>query len=119
MTPSHAASAAAIRLREWAVIISLAVLSVAYLPIVIHRTAVSGFGDVLVFFRAGWAITTGYPLYAVTDNHRWSYHYPPSFALALAPFANPLPDHPQPAWALRISSAAAPTSSAARKASGS
>jgi hypothetical protein len=71
-----------------------------YLPIVVRKTIVHGHGDVQVFFRAAWAIWTGYPLYEVTDNHGWTYHYPPTFALLLGPFANPLPGYPQPAWAL-------------------
>src|SRR5262249_8674062 len=52
------------------------------------------------FFRAGWAIWTGYPLYQVFDHHGWTYHYPPTFALFMGLFANPLPGHPQPWWAL-------------------
>jgi hypothetical protein len=83
--------------------IVLAVL--AYLPVVIYRAGVRGFGDVQVFFRAGWAVWTGYPLYQVTDSHGWSYHYPPTFALLMGPFANPLPGQPQPWWALPMPAA--------------
>lgn len=71
-----------------------------YLPIVVKRSAVQGFGDVQVFFRAGWAIWTGYPLYEVADHHGWTYHYPPTFALLMGPFANPLDGVARPAWAL-------------------
>jgi hypothetical protein len=78
---------------------------VVYLPVVIYRAGVRGFGDVQVFFRAGWAVWTGFPLYQVTDNHGWSYHYPPTFALVMGPFANPLPGHPQPWWALPLPAA--------------
>lgn len=83
--------------------ILLAVL--VYLPVVIYRAGIRGFGDVQVFFRAGWAIWTGYPLYEVVDNHGWSYHYPPTFALFMGPFANPLPGHDQPWWALPMPAA--------------
>src|ERR1700730_993054 len=88
------------RMREWMVIAMLAAAVIVYLPIVVHRTVTHGFGDLQVFFRAAWAIWTGYPLSDVPDSHGWSYHYPPSFALIMAPFANPLPGHPQPPWAL-------------------
>ena len=88
------------RPREWIFIALVAVVAVVYLPIVVRRTVVHGYGDAQVFFRAGWAIWTGYPLYTVTDNHGWTYHYPPTFALLMGPFANPLPGYPQPAWAM-------------------
>jgi hypothetical protein len=91
---------AAPRLREWIVIVTLAILSIAYLLLVIRRVTVHGFGDVQVFFRAGWAIWSGYPLYGVTDDHGWAYHYTPTFALMMTPFANPLPGQAAPAFAL-------------------
>jgi len=58
-----------------------------------------GQGDVEVFFRAGWAIWSGYP------HHGWT--YPPTFALLMGLFANPLPRHPQPWWALPYPAAVA------------
>ena len=79
-----------------AMVVALAV----YLPILVYRTTEHGFGDVQVFFRAAWAVWTGYPLYEVTDLHGWSYHYPPVFALMMGPFADPLPGFPRPSWAL-------------------
>jgi hypothetical protein len=81
------------------------VLMLAFLPMVVWKTVWLGQGDVRVFFRAGWAIWTGYPLYEVTDHHGWTYHYPPTFALFMGPFANPLPGHAQPWWALPFSAA--------------
>jgi hypothetical protein len=86
--------------QDWLAIILVAVVALLFLPIVLWKTVGHGQGDVQVFFRAGWAIWTGYPLYEVTDNHGWSYHYPPTFALLMGPFANPLPGYPQPLWAL-------------------
>jgi hypothetical protein len=86
--------------REWIVIALIAVIALVYLPIVVRKTVGHGFGDVQVFFRAGWAIWSGYPLYEVTDSHGWTYHYPPTFALLMGPFANPLPGYPQPIWAM-------------------
>ncbi len=73
-----------------------------YLPIVVKRSAVHGFGDVQVFFRAGWAVWTGYPLYEVADHHGWTYHYPPLFALLMGPFGHPLDGYPRPAWAMPL-----------------
>jgi hypothetical protein len=81
--------------------------SVLLLPVVLWKTVGLGQGDVQVFFRAGWALWTGYPLYEVTDHHGWTFYYPPTFALFMAPFANPLPDYPQPVWALPFAAAVA------------
>ena len=72
---------------------------VVYLPILAARTA-HNLGDVQVFFRAAWAVWTGYPLYQVVDVHGWSYHYPPIFAILMGPFADPLPGYPGLSWAL-------------------
>jgi hypothetical protein len=77
----------------------IAVLVLAFLPIVVRKAVWLGQGDVQVFFRAGWAIWTGYPLYQIIDHHGWTYHYPPTFALLMGLFANPLPGYPQPWWA--------------------
>lgn len=65
----------------------------------LRQAIMMGQGDAQVFFRAGWAVWTGYPLYQVVDDHGWSYHYPPPFALLMGPFANPLPGFSKPAWA--------------------
>jgi len=82
--------------------IAVAVALVVYLPILLHRTA-HNLGDVQVFFRAAWAVWSGYPLYQVVDDHGWSYHYPPTFAILMGPFADPLPGHPGLSWALPFS----------------
>lgn len=79
----------------------------AYLPIVVRRSAVQGFGDVQVFFRAGWAVWNGYPLYQVADHHGWTYHYPPTFALLMGFFANPPDGVATPAYALSFSASVA------------
>jgi len=93
--------------QEWLVIALVAVLALLFLPFVVWKTISLGQGDAQVFFRAGWAIWTGYPLYEVTDHHGWTYHYPPTFALFMGPFANPPPGHPQPVWALPYPAAVA------------
>jgi hypothetical protein len=93
--------------REWVAIAFVVVLMLLFLPMVVWKTVALGQGDVQVFFRAGWAIWTGYPLYEVADHHGWTYHYPPTFALFMGPFANPLPDHPRPWWALPYPAAVA------------
>ncbi len=82
-------------------------LVILFLPLVVWKTVSLGHGDVQVFFRAAWAVWTGYPLYEVTDHHGWTYHYPPTFALLMGFFANPLPGHPQPIWALPYAAAVA------------
>jgi hypothetical protein len=90
-----------LRRPQWLAFAVLAILVLGFLPIVVSQ------GDVQVFFRAGWAIWTGYPLYEVADHHGWTYHYPPTFALFMGPFANPLPGYPQPWWALPYPAAVA------------
>ncbi len=86
-------------IREKALLAIAAVAVLGLLVATLHQTIVMGQGDAQVFFRAGWAAWTGYPLYHVVDDHGWSYHYPPPFALLMGPFANPLPGFPKPAWA--------------------
>ena len=93
--------------REWVAIAFVVALTLLFLPMVVWKTVALGQGDVQVFFRAGRAIWTGYPLYEVADHHGWTYHYPPTFALFMGPFANPLPDHPRPWWALPYPAAVA------------
>jgi len=93
--------------REWVAIACVPALTLAFLPVVMWKTMVLGQGDVQVFFRAAWAVWTGYPLYEVTDHHGWTYHYPPTLALLLGLFADPLPDYPQPWWALPFPAAVA------------
>lgn len=88
------------RSREWVVIAGVALFAVIYLPIVVDRTVGHGFGDQQVFFRAAWAVWNDYPLYAIADHHGWTFHYPPTLALLLAPFADPLPGYARPAWAM-------------------
>jgi hypothetical protein len=85
---------------EIALVATLAVALCIYLPIVVKRSAFQGFGDVQVFFRAGWAVWSGYPLYEVADHHGWTYHYPPTFARLMGLFANPLDGVAKPAYAL-------------------
>lgn len=47
-------------------------------------------GDLRVFCRAGWAIRQGgQQLYQITDDNGWHYHYPPPFAILMAPLADP------------------------------
>lgn len=101
----HRQFAPRLRHLHWYEIALLGVVTLAlciYLPVVVKRSAVQGFGDVQVFFRAGWAVWTGYPLYEVADHHGWTYHYPPFFALLMGPFGHPLEGYPQPSWALPL-----------------
>jgi hypothetical protein len=48
-------------------------------------------GDLDCYLRAAWAVRTGRDLYAVTDEHRWHYNYPPLLAILLVPLADPPP----------------------------
>jgi hypothetical protein len=58
--------------RELFAVAVLAVLILAFLSIVVRKAVWLRQGDVQVFFRAGWAVWTGYPLYQVTDQHGWT-----------------------------------------------
>lgn len=101
----HSQFAPRLRQLRWYEIVLIATVAAAlciYLPVVVKRSAVQGFGDVQVFFRAAWAVWTGYPLYEVADHHGWTYHYPPTFALLMGPFAHPLDGFPKPEWALPL-----------------
>ncbi len=42
--------------------LGLAATLAIYLPILLHRVTDGGYGDAQVFFRAAWAVWTGYPL---------------------------------------------------------
>lgn len=48
--------------------------------------------DLGVYLRAAWAVRTGQNIYAMTDDNGWHYHYPPLFAILLAPLADPPPN---------------------------
>jgi hypothetical protein len=86
--------------RDMVMLAIAAVAILGLLPLTVYRTTVLGRGDAEVFFRAGWAVWAGYPLYQVIDHHGWSYHYPPTFALMMEPFARPMPGLLKPAWAM-------------------
>jgi alpha-1,2-mannosyltransferase len=49
------------------------------------------YGDLGVYLRAGWAVRAGVSPYEITDNNGWHYHYPPLFAILVAPLADPPP----------------------------
>jgi hypothetical protein len=50
--------------------------------------------DFGVYARAAWAVREGQDLYTITDNNGWHYCYPPTFAILLAPLADPYPFGP-------------------------
>ena len=93
--------------REWFALAFVIGLTLLLLPLVLWKVVWLGQGDAQVFFRGGWAIWNGYPLYQVTDLHGWTNHYPPTFALLMALFADPLPGYPRPWWALPYPAAVA------------
>jgi alpha-1,2-mannosyltransferase len=47
--------------------------------------------DLDVYLRAAGAVRTGHDPYQITDDSGWHYHYPPLFAIALMPLADPPP----------------------------
>ena len=59
--------------------------------------------DFGVYLRAAWAAREGHDMYAVVDDNGWHYCYPPTFALFLAPLADPPAGPPRggyvPFWA--------------------
>jgi alpha-1,2-mannosyltransferase len=44
--------------------------------------------DADCFFRAGWVVRTGGPLYDFTEENGWHYLYPPLFAILMVPLAD-------------------------------
>jgi hypothetical protein len=48
-------------------------------------------GDLEVFLRAGWAVRSGADVYTILDSKGFHYHYPPLFAILMAPLADPPP----------------------------
>jgi alpha-1,2-mannosyltransferase len=45
--------------------------------------------DLADFLRAGWAVRTGNDPYQIVEEHGWHYNFPPLFAIALVPLADP------------------------------
>jgi hypothetical protein len=45
--------------------------------------------DAGVYLRAAWAVRSGQDLYSITDDRGWHYVYPPFFAIAMSPLADP------------------------------
>jgi hypothetical protein len=45
--------------------------------------------DAGVYLRAAWAVRNGQDLYSITDDRGWHYVYPPLFAIAMSPLADP------------------------------
>ena len=49
--------------------------------------------DAGVYLRAAWAVRNGKDLYSITDDRGWHYVYPPLFAVAMSPLADPPARH--------------------------
>src|SRR6516225_9610364 len=69
----------------------LLVLGIAFGVLVEIRSAFLSrrMGDLGVFVRTAWAVRAGEDIYQVSDDNRFHYHYPPLFAILLAPLADP------------------------------
>jgi hypothetical protein len=76
---------------ERAVIAALLAVPVLFGSLVLLRSAFlqNRHTDVGVYLRAGWAVRTGGDVYDVTDDNHWHYHYPPLYAILMAPLADP------------------------------
>src|SRR5207248_9605755 len=48
-------------------------------------------GDLGCYVRAAWAVRAGEDLYAVPDDTRFHYNYPPLLAILMTPLADPPP----------------------------
>lgn len=55
------------------------------------------------FFRGAWGIRKHKDIYDLVDTQEWHYNYPPFFAIAIAPLANP-PPFPDPTngWMIQL-----------------
>ena len=54
--------------------------------------------DAQVFFRGAWAVWSDAPLFEITDDNGWHYHYPLTLAVVLRPFANAPPRQEPLPW---------------------
>lgn len=71
---------------------ALVVLAAVFGAVVMQKSVVLSRpqGDLKVFCCAGWAVRHGGELlYRVRDDNGWHYHYPPTFAILMAPLADP------------------------------
>ncbi|MFO0937502.1 MAG: glycosyltransferase family 87 protein [Gemmataceae bacterium] len=70
---------------------SLLTMFLAYGIITVIRSAFQNERktDFSVYAVAGYAVRVGLDPYAITDEHGWHYCYPPPFAVAMVPFADP------------------------------
>ena len=69
----------------------LAVLAFGGLVLVRSAFQQSRKTDFDVYARAGYAVRAGLDLYQISDDNGWHYCYPPPFAVAMTPLADPLP----------------------------
>lgn len=76
---------------DWLFVAVLALLVPAMGALVVLRSAFlqARHTDFDVYARAGWAIRSGHDIYAVTNDRGLHYCYPPPFAYAMTPFAEP------------------------------
>jgi hypothetical protein len=89
--PTHPGEAERLGRWERAGLVAFFVTTVVFGGLVEMRSALQARrkGDLNVFLRAAWAVRSGADLYAVTDDNGFHYHYPPLFAILLAPLADP------------------------------
>jgi hypothetical protein len=75
---------------EWAGLALLLLFFVAWGVLVEVRSAFlqRRMTDACCFFRAGWVVRTGGPLYDFTEENGWHYIYPPLFAVLMVPLAD-------------------------------
>ena len=78
------------------------IVFVAFAAVTVNRAAYrkKTRTDAQVYFRGAWAVWSGRPLMEVVDDNGWHYHYPPSMAVVMRPFANAPPGQPDLAWTL-------------------
>lgn len=72
-------------------------LVIAFGTLITYRSAfmLNPKTDFQCYARAGWAVRAGADIYEVTDNNGWHFAYPPAFAIAMIPLADPYPFLPR------------------------
>jgi alpha-1,2-mannosyltransferase len=84
---------------EYLGLVLVALLMLVFGVLVVVRSAfqIDRKTDFGVYARAGYAVRAGLDLYEVCDNRGWHYCYPPTFAILMAPLADPYPwdSHPE------------------------
>ena len=89
------------RLEKWILFVSSALL-IAFAANTVNRGAFlkRRMTDAQVYFRAAWSLWSKTPLYEITDDNGWHFHYMPNIPAVMRPFANAPPGQKDLSWTM-------------------